>query len=65
MNVRLEPTGEGSYRVMVRASGERRQVEALALELRRQIKELGVTGVTVNVSPAGDACDHLPPATRG
>jgi hypothetical protein len=50
----MEPERDGNeaeYRLAIRARTDRRRAEALALEFRQRLKELGFHGVTVTVAP--------------
>ena len=39
------------YRLGIRARTDRRRAEALALELRQRLKDLGFQGATITVAP--------------
>ena len=42
----------GGHRVRLTARMDRRRAEAVALQLRRRLKELGLDGATITVTPA-------------
>jgi len=54
--------GEGVSRIELAARMDRRSAEALALALRRRLKELGHDGVTITVTTARDGAG---PAVTG
>jgi hypothetical protein len=46
-----EPGREG-YQVRIAAAMDRRRAEAVALQLRRRLQALGLSGATITVTPA-------------
>jgi hypothetical protein len=46
-----DPPEKGMHRLAIRAPMDRRRAEALALELRRRVKELGFGNVSLTIVP--------------
>jgi hypothetical protein len=44
--------GNGAYRVRIAATMNRRRAEAVALQLRRCLQQLGFAGATITVTPS-------------
>jgi hypothetical protein len=51
MTLSAEPGG-GAHRVRITAAMDRRRAEAVALQLRRRLKQLGFDGATITVTPS-------------